>query len=256
MIEFKSWRSYWNFARATKNKARYIHSEEVKDFLHTVLETSKDQEAPTKKGSVLWRAQLGHDFRPCYQDGELMGDIECPHPHDRMKPRVDRAIEGRANPKGIPYLYLSTSKETALSEVRPWVGSLISVGQFRILRDLVVIDCSKHHGETGIYFEEPDPETRARAVWSGIDTAFSAPVNPTDDVADYVPTQIIAELFKDKGYDGIAYRNAFGGEGYNVALFDIEAAKLANCFLYKAKSIRFEFEEASEPYFIKKDDEK
>ena len=63
-------------------------------------------------------------------------------PPERMKPRRDRAREGRANPQGIPYLYLSTRKETALSEVRPWLRSLISIGQFKIVRQLTIVDFS------------------------------------------------------------------------------------------------------------------
>ena len=45
-----------------------------------------------------------------------------------MKPLERIALEGRTNPKGIPYLYLSSKKETAMSEVRPWIGGYISLG--------------------------------------------------------------------------------------------------------------------------------
>ena len=47
-----------------------------------------------------------------------------------MKPLGGRATDGRANPRGIPCLYLATTKETAMSEVRPWIGSYVSAGQF------------------------------------------------------------------------------------------------------------------------------
>lgn len=53
-----------------------------------------------------------------------------------MKPLRDKASEGRANPKGIPYLYLATTKEAPMSEVRPWIGSDISVGQFKLISQL------------------------------------------------------------------------------------------------------------------------
>ena len=123
-------------------------------------------------------------------------------PMERMKPLKDRAVEGRANPKGIPYLYLATNRETALAEVRPWIGSLISVGAFEILRELRIVNCSSDDHNI-IYREEPPPEEREKAVWVSIDRAFSRPVDPSDDVAAYVPTQILAELFKAEGYDGI-----------------------------------------------------
>lgn len=41
-----------------------------------------------------------------------------------MKPLSNSASEGRANPKGIPYLYVATDKETAMSEVRPSLGAI------------------------------------------------------------------------------------------------------------------------------------
>ncbi len=72
-----------------------------------------------------------------------------PHNPTRMKPIPGQASEGRANPKGIPYLYLATHRDTALAEVRPWIRSLFSVAQFKIVRDLVVVNkelCLRHNG--------------------------------------------------------------------------------------------------------------
>ena len=54
------------------------------------------------------------------------------------------------------------------------------------------------------------PEVKEKAVWVEIDCAFSHPTTLSDDAADYVPTQILAELFRDTGYDGIVYRSHFG----------------------------------------------
>jgi hypothetical protein len=97
-----------------------------------------------KEGFVLWRAQLGHEYREEKQGDEVF-EIEAAYSPARMKPLPDKAYDGRANPKGIPCLYLATRKETALSEVRPWIGSYVSVGQFKILRDVELIDCSREH---------------------------------------------------------------------------------------------------------------
>ena len=85
---------------------------------------------------------------------------------------------------------------------------------------------------------EPSPERREKSVWDDIDRAFAKPVERNDDLADYAPTQIIAELFKAEGFDGIAYRSALG-TGYNVALFDIDTAKLKNRSLSEVKSVQF-----------------
>jgi len=93
-------------------------------------------------GTVLWRAQLGYESEPLIQDGEYIDALPGPFHQRRMFPLTDRAPEGRANPAGIPYLYLSTLKETALTEVRPWLGSLISLAQLKATRELAIVDCS------------------------------------------------------------------------------------------------------------------
>ena len=172
--------------------------------------------------------------------------VNCPDPYppERMKPVPELTAEGRANPKGIPVLYLSTHKETAMSEVRPWPGSLLSCALFRIVRPLKIVDFSPFSGRapTAI-FCGPDPSEREEAVWTDIDRAFSEPTVHGDVSTAYVPTQLLAELFKDQGYDGIAYKSVFGGDCYNFALFDLADADLTSCHIFEAESLEFRFEE-------------
>ncbi|MDI6753247.1 MAG: RES family NAD+ phosphorylase [Thermodesulfobacteriota bacterium] len=243
MSEFKSWQSYWEFAQATTRRTRYVHDPGVEEFLQTVRESCKKQIETIPANRVWWRAQLGHAHQPMYEDEDF------PYPAERMKPLRDRAGEGRANPKGIPYLYLSTKRETALAEVRPWIGSLISVGAFEILRELRIVNCTTDVHNI-VYFEEPLPDEREKAVWFAIDRAFSRPVDPADDVAAYVPTQILAELFKAEGYDGIGYRSSLG-PGHNIALFDLDVADLIACLLFEVKDISFKFEQRPNSYQVK-----
>ncbi|WP_424666577.1 RES family NAD+ phosphorylase [Candidatus Binatus sp.] len=75
-----------------------------------------------------------------------------------MVPLSDRAREGRVNPKGIPCLYLATHKDTALSEVRPGKGSLISVAQFQTCRDLTIINVTTHRRPKHLYGSIPKNE--------------------------------------------------------------------------------------------------
>ncbi len=254
MDEFKSWRSYWNFERTIKDGTRYIYDQEVKAFLDTVLASGEKRVETIPAKVFFWRAQVGHGWDPIYEGGEHVVDVPAPYPPERMRPPQNRAIEGRANPKGIPYLYVATSKETALAEVRPWIGALVSVGQFKTLRELRIVNCTTDLKGHRLYLEfekEPSPDEREESVWADIDRAFAMPVTPSDDLADYVPTQIIAELFKAHGFDGIAYRSSLG-PGHNLALFDLNAAELINCHLFEVKTINFEFNEAANPYFMKK----
>ena len=99
MSEFLSWQSYHSFAYKVIQRSRYIH-DEVSDFLTTLWETRDNRIKKIKKGSLLWRAQVGCDYRPFYEQGKHIYDEEVPYSQDRMSPLPDRASEGRANPKG------------------------------------------------------------------------------------------------------------------------------------------------------------
>ncbi len=251
MSDFQSWRSYADFARSVKSQARYVRTSSVEQFLSTVKETGQTRIQVLKQGSIVWRAQRGHNWEPIEVDGERVDEAAVPHPLSRMTPRPNLAVEGRANPKGIPYLYTSTNLETALGEVRPWVGSFVSVAEFKTTREMRIINCTTDRKKYRYYFQEPTSEKREEAVWLAIDAAFATPVTLNEEVADYVPTQIIAELFKSDGCDGLACRSSLGS-GYNIVLFDLGSAELMNCRLFDVQRIHFEFKEASNPYFVLK----
>ncbi len=171
-----------------------------------------------------------------------------PYSLTRMKPLVDKAKEGRVNPKGIPCLYLATKLQTAINEIRPWIGSYVSVAKFEVVQDLILVDCSKNiYTTNGAHLANLCPDLDrleqgelsndeiVKYVWSWIDTAFSRPINPSDDEADYVPTQILAELFKSN-YDGIIYNSLFAN-GKNVILFSIDLAEVTNRTLYRVTNM-------------------
>ena len=178
-----------------------------------------------------------------------------------MKPLRDRAKEGRANPAGIPVLYLASAKQTAISEVRPWIGTPLSVAQCKIVRDLKAVDLSFGHGKLSISHltlkelggvEGLDAQKKEKAVWIDIDNAFSRPVTLSDDAAGYAPTQILAELFQDAGYDAIVYRSQFGEMGYNIALFNVEDAEVITAAPYHVTGIDVKFDEIGDRWFSKK----
>lgn len=246
MSEFKSWQSYSLFAYEVVKCNRYIQNEDVSEFLTALRESSKKRIKKIRTDTTLWRAQLGCDYRPFEEDGEILFDEEVPFSEDRMKPLPDRAREGRANPKRIPYLYLATKRKTALSEVRPWVGSILTLAIFKTVRELQVVDCSVHgNSKTPFYLgEEPSPDVREEIVWKHIDNAFSRPVTQSDDSAEYIPTQVIAELFKNQGLDGLYYKSNLD-TGLNIVLFDLKSAEFKRSCLFRTTKIELDFEECS-----------
>lgn len=252
---FKSWQSYSKFEYKVKSKVRFFLDEESKDFLSSIENTCRERERTIKEGDIIWRAQNGHSWRPYYQHDSDTGenvhihDAPCPFSRTRMKPLSDSAAEGRANSKGIPHLYVATDKETAMAEVRPWLGAILSVAKLKATRNLKILDFSIEHGNSNFkldfIFKNPSQDEIAKCVWSDIDNAFSRPTKASDLKSEYAPTQIISEFIKSKGYDGVAYKSSLA-EGHNICLFDLESAEVILCKLFEPTAIKFNFKEVEE----------
>lgn len=259
--EFASWDRFSWFSREIQFGRRYVWGAEIAAFLETVRATIHDRDVTLRKGTILYRAQLGIDW---VEFDEQAGEEPSGYGAERMKPRTRRAMEGRANPAGLPVLYLGTTDRTAISEVRPWIGATVSVAQFRLRRPLRTLDLSKGHGQSsfsGAGFRHilggppPTAEEKEKAVWIDIDNAFSRPVTRSDDTAEYAPTQILAELFRDAGYDAIAYKSQFGEKGFNIAVFDVAGADAINCAPYEVTAIDVNYREIGNRWYSTKDDD-
>lgn len=249
MADFEWWEDYDEFARFVKTEMRHLRDAKTQAFLDAALRTAMKRKRILEARTALWRAQLGHEFgRYCgrTKDGyKVTGVTMKPLNANRMKPLSDRAYEGRINVKGIPCLYLANEMATAMTEVRPWVGSHVSIAQFVTLRDLILVDCSS---DTEVpYMGNEDPASIEHYVWWNINEAFSEPVTRADDVADYAPTQVLAETFRSGGADGLLYGSRFG-KGKNIALFDLDAAEQTDCKLYQVEGVTLKFKEIADPY--------
>lgn len=218
------------------NRSRFVLDDECQQFLSVVRETAHTYAKTIKRGSILYRAAAHNEWarlKKLEREGKpelnrvLRNLIPSPAKPRRMLPLPERATEGRVNPKGIPCLYLATDAHTAMSEMRQWIGSYLTVGEFRLRRQVEIVDMSVETRD-GLY------------VWYDIGRAFSRPVARSDDRAEYAPTQFIAEAIRAAGFDGILYRSAVG-EGSNVALFDIASAKLGRRTVHEVRGLRYEF---------------
>lgn len=248
---FASWRSYWDFAREVSHQRRYLLSPASRAFLDELIRTSEKRQSRLPAGQRLCRAQVAHAE---YDDPEV-GPLPGPALPKRMVPLPYSASDGRANPRGIPCLYLADDRHTAIAEVRPWIGSLVSLAIMRTLKDQRIVDVRDDSRRTPLYLEEePAPDEREVSVWSHVARAFREPVLREDNRAGYAPTQIIAEAFRHHGFDGIAYGSAFGEGRTNIVLFDIGTAELEACELHEIKNVQLIHEEAENPYFVRKEE--
>ena len=160
-----------------------------------------------------------------------------PYPKSRMKPIPEKVSDGRANPKGIACLYIATDYDTAILEVRPLIGSYVTVAKMEIMKPLKIVDFTSAYVNFEDRWSVRTIDEVEKAVWSDINDAFSKPAQRSDDSLDYIPTQILSELFKSNGLDGVAYKSSYGEAGYNMALFDLDAANVGDCYLCRVDDV-------------------
>lgn len=248
-MAFNTWEDFKKFEAAVKSEYRFIHSPEVKEFLANIKETLPNRTILLDRGTIFFRSQIGYE--PFEAEGQIGA---CGFPSERMKPKPNNSHEGRANPKGISYLYLSDDPNTSLAESRPHKGQIISLAQFRINRDLKIVDCCTvpmHESEIRFIFNSPQSQEDIRdAIWSRINSAFTKPIANNDTHSDYVPTQILAELFKSSNLDGIRFKSGMG-EGHNFLLFDVDSADFINSAVMETKAISYEFSVFTDHYLLR-----
>ena len=173
------WQDYKAFSEAVRNTQRFKRSPASEQFLNEIRASCASRKVTVPTGTIFWRARVGCELGR--QEEEDYPPKELPYGRDGMKPIPNWQAEGRANPRGIPALYMATTRDTALAEVRPWIGASISVAQLVTERDLNVIDCSKYHGPEHLLDTFDHTKSRVDGIWRAIDRAFATPVSKEDE---------------------------------------------------------------------------
>lgn len=176
-----------------------------------VASIEPDIEAEVREDSLWYRGRIG-----VARDGIGMphGEVvrvATPYKGTAIGARLPPdAAAGRTNREGVSVLYLASEVQTALAEIRPHPGHLISVGGFRAKRNLPIAD-----------FASSDDRLDLFANIYHIDWLLRFPVIP-EERHRYAVTQLLADIFFRRGFDGIAYRSSVG-TGVNLCVFDPSA---------------------------------
>ena len=144
-------------------------------------------------------------------------------------PPAKKASPGRANPVGIPYLYVGSERHTAVTEVRPHPGEMLTVAEFSIDLDLQLIDLrNPRNMVTPFIMADIEEVATMRAdidFLERLGQELTTPVMPNAAAIDYIPSQYLCEFIKQIGYDGVVYSSSVS-EGINLALFLPEMAEV------------------------------
>jgi hypothetical protein len=125
----------------------------------------------------------------------------------KMKaPPKDKRTAGRINPEGIGILYLASDKITVLNEVRASAFDHITIGKFRAVRDIRVVNLSGFDKTSPFkYDSELERFAINRKVFQELAAEMAKPLRRSDSPLEYLPTQYIAEFIKSQNYDGVEY---------------------------------------------------
>lgn len=154
---------------------------------------------------------------------------------------------GRANPLGIPYLYLSKDIETSLYEVRASFLDEVSVGTFKIKdhSTVILVDFT----ESASAFSKVDEiveYTKRMLLKRYISADLSKPIRRYDSEIEYIPTQFICEYIRyinnkdNQIIDGIVFNSSLHSGGENVVLFEQEKVECVSIALHQVTKVEIQ----------------
>jgi hypothetical protein len=162
---------------------------------------------------------------------------------DMGAPPKDKALHGRANPAGIPYLYLASTPNTAVSEIRPHTGEMATVAEFSLASEMKIVDLREPRKTISPFMV--DEERQLELLRGGIGfleqlgNELTRPVLPQAAAIHYIPTQYLCEFIKKSGYNGVMYRSSVG-DGVNIALFEPSLANILSASQTKVSRVSVE----------------
>jgi hypothetical protein len=164
------------------------------------------------------------------------------------KPPQKVATNGRANPHGIPYLYVASTIETAISEIRGHKGESVTVAEFQISRKLELVDLREPINTISPFALNDENEIellyKNMPYLTLLGNELSKPVIPREANIEYLPTQYLCELLKHTGYHGIIFKSSIS-DGNNYVIFDDKRLKAVEAFQYQITSVSIESKKLS-----------
>lgn len=223
--EFSAEKVWSVFAEHIRHKRRFLPQAEKYEF----LSDPKGWMPPLLNEATDYVGKTTRFYR-ARRDGkkDKHGKIIVWPKKEMTAPPKEIAPRGRANPAGISYLYAAQKMQTAVAEVRPYVGQYVSIREVRPKRRLKLANLGKVR-PVATPFNDPDLSDTLRrlALLNCLNRELSKPVNPDTSEVEYVPTQYLAEVILDSGFDGIIYRSAVAPTGVNAVFFRPDDLRIA-----------------------------
>lgn len=238
-------RLWSDFELGLKTQARFF-SPLAKSILDHIfagvsdLRTVQGQPVVVKAGPGAGIATLFRARVFAGEDEKLKEALKAPWKHLGTPPH-EAADAGRMNARGIAVFYGARDPETALSEVRPPVGSKGAVATFNIARSLRLLDLTALRSVSAggsIFNPATLPMMQKANFLEILSHRMSRPVMPHEEASEYLPTQAVADyLANEAKLDGIIFPSIqTGQQSSNVVLFH-HAARVAEVELPQGTAV-------------------
>jgi len=210
---------------------------EEPDFSDIVLEDLSPYEATIKEGTFFYRARIGwgsedeNERRQPWSGSDIGANPKGP--------------SARANFEGEVVLYCADQERTAVAEVRPALGHLVSVCRIEITRDFEILDLSRPARMPNPFTSEYlAHELEMMGLVNTFAFALSEPLERNDKPEDYLPSQKLAKFIRDNDFKGIRYPSALDSfKGTNLVMFDHSVYEIGDSKLVKVEDVSVKFDE-------------
>ncbi len=228
LLKYSNWTNFVNKIK-TENRyhSKFINFEILEKYCSFIRKAYK-------KDSVFYRARISE------QNGFTTNEMSAPP--------AGKSSEGRANARGITCLYLANNIETTLHEVRAGIFDYVSVGEFVLKQDIVVVNL-RAITEISPFIYDLDYLDHAinKQYLEKLNSEMSKSLRRSDSTLDYVPTQYIVDFIKSiehdnkQEYDGIEYNSTINPGGYNLAIFNPNLFECVKVNVYKIDKLQYTY---------------
>ncbi len=217
---------YFSISETAPRQLRNIEDRLKRENFHAVEDAMEklvagmeaDIEFQVPKYSLWYRGRIGIARRGVGMPHGEVVQIATPHKGTAIGARLPPdATAGRTNRQGVSVLYLASEIETALAEIRPHPGHLISIGGFRAEKNLRIARFDLPIGN----FASSEDRLDLFALIQYIDWLLSFPIIP-EERHRYAVTQLLSDVLIRHGFEGVTYRSSVG-TGRNLCVFDPSA---------------------------------
>ena len=189
---------------------------------------------PTKKinsDSIFYRGRIGNEVLYGAEDDYNRSFMLPYYQHEIEAPPSIYATGGRFNREGISYLYLADTIETCLAEVHLQIGQNCSVGEFKCIDQIEVIDLTKFNDDCEM------------KIWLNL---LTQPVHSGTKYI-YNLTRFLSDIFKSINRNGI-YFESVQAEGHNIVCFNPTLFQLVEYSekIYAATKIKYDYKEVED----------